>query len=412
MKTDSLAQWQPCQSYCQMNGAAAAVLSFSDTKVLLNGPSWCSLVAERELMSYGRTLQQRLYSSHVEQPDLLFGTGEKIRELVEELQRTHPDTSLLAVLTSCSVGLIGDDVSGIVNNMEQSIPVIALDAGGLTGLFEEGYQAAMVAMLKKMKLQPCDDVAPKRVNLLGYCGYYPNSSGDLIELKRLLKEAGFEMGLCPGQHGLTLRQLEELPRAALNVVLSPELGLETAKYLKEKTEQEYAILPTPYGIKQTMEWLEKIGEKLSVAPNLAKLKQDASVTEENIAEEMGALKRIVPNLIFKEALLDLPPVQAEKMAEALRHGILEVEEIKQICQGTCDGLVGSDYRLLLGTFSDRMRVGDYEHTVYINMFKADGLIRRKYKTFVGIEGWGSLIEEIVEQILTLYYLKEERQKPL
>ena len=65
-------------------------------------------------MSYDRTLQQRLYSSHVEQPDLLFGTGEKIRELVEELQRDHPDTSLLAVLTSCSVGLIGDDVSGIV----------------------------------------------------------------------------------------------------------------------------------------------------------------------------------------------------------------------------------------------------------------------------------------------------------
>ena len=46
------------------------------------------------------------------------------------------------------------------------------------------------------------------------------------------------------------------------------------------------------------------------------------------------------------------------------------------------------------------------------MFKADGLIRRNYKTFAGIEGWGSLVEDIVEQILTLYYLKEERQKPL
>ena len=43
------------------------------------------------------------------------------------------------------------------------------------------------------------------------------------------------------------------------------------------------------------------------------------------------------------------------------------------------------------------------------MFKADGLIRRKYRTFVGLEGWGSLIEEIVEQTLTLYFLKEERR---
>ena len=56
MKNENLEQWLPCQSYCQMNGAAAAVLSFKNTTVVLNGPSWCSLVVERELMSYNRTL--------------------------------------------------------------------------------------------------------------------------------------------------------------------------------------------------------------------------------------------------------------------------------------------------------------------------------------------------------------------
>ena len=63
MKNENLEQWLPCQSYCQMNGAAAAVLSFKNTTVVLNGPSWCSLVVERELMSYNRTLQHRLYCS-------------------------------------------------------------------------------------------------------------------------------------------------------------------------------------------------------------------------------------------------------------------------------------------------------------------------------------------------------------
>lgn len=471
MKTEDLSQWLPCHSYCQMNGAAAAVLSFSDTRVVLNGPSWCSLVAERELMAYHRSLQYRLYSSHAEQPDLLFGTGEKIRELVDELQEKYPETSLLAVLTSCSIGLIGDDVHGIVGNMDQGFPVIALDAGGLTGLFEEGYQAAMVAMLEKTNLKRCDAINPKRVNLLGFCSYYPDSSGDLFELKRLLTAAGFEVGVCPGQHGLKLRELEELPMAALNIVLAPELGLRTACYLKDRTGQEYAVMPVPYGIKQTLKWLEEIGKKLSVAPDLSELKQEAKLMQENISEEVGALKRIVPNLRFREAVLALPHTQDNGLTEALLHGILEVEEILHIRQGSytgeseekpkasrfadltnngygpkdagadCDNSLKhniceskkqddaesavtamemgsekewlpSDYRLLFGTFADRMRMGDYEHTVYINMFKADGLIRRKYKTFVGIEGWGSLIEEIVEQILTLYYLKEERQKPL
>lgn len=416
MKSNDLSQWLPCQNYCQMNGAAAAVLSFSDTRVVLNGPSWCSLVAERELMSYNRTLQSRLYSSHVEQPDLLFGTGEKIRNLAEELQRSHPDTRLLAVLTSCSLGLIGDDVEGIISAMEQRCPVIALDAGGLTGLFEEGYQTAMLAMLEKMDLQTCLSVNPKRVNLLGYCGYYPGSSGDLIEMKRLLESAGVEVGVCPGEHGLKLRELEKLPQAALNVVLSPELGLQIAKYLKEKTGTEYALLPTPYGINQTLEWLKNIGEQLSIRPDLTQLKQEALVMQENIAEEVGALKRIVTNLRFREAILNLPVSQSHALAAALQKGILEVENVVYDTQrnfsGDGDPWLPSDYRLLFGTFTDRMRVGDYEQTVYINMFKADGLIRRKCKTFVGLEGWGFLIEEIVEQILTLYYLKEERRRPL
>ena len=416
MKNNDLSQWLPCQNYCQMNGAAAAVLSFSDTRVVLNGPSWCSLVAERELMAYNRTLQRLLYSSHVEQPDLLFGTGEKIRDLAEELQRSHPDTSLLAVLTSCSLGLIGDDVKGIVSAMEQVYPIIALDAGGLTGLFEEGYQAAMLAMLEKINLQPCDAVNPKRVNLLGYCGYHPDSSGDLIELKRLLESAGFETGVCPGEHGLKLRELEKLPRAALNIVLSPGLGLQTAKFLKEKTGTEYAVLPAPYGINQTLEWLKRTGERLSLQPDLAQLKQEAGVMQENIAEEVGALKRIVANLRFREAVLDLPDSQSQALAAALQNGILEVEKVVHDTQGNLSGngepWLPSDYRLLFGTFADRMRTGDYEHTVYINMNKADGLIRCKCKTFVGLEGWGFLIEEIVGQILTLYYLKEERRRPL
>ena len=144
MKNNGLQRWLPCQSYCQMNGAAAAVLSFKNTNIVFNGPRWCSVIAERELMTYNRELTERLYCSHIEQSDLLFGTGERIREIIEDQKLENPETSLQAVLTSCSVGLIGDDVNGIVNSLEHPYPVFVLDAGGLTGLFAEGYQAAMI----------------------------------------------------------------------------------------------------------------------------------------------------------------------------------------------------------------------------------------------------------------------------
>ena len=168
MKNNRLTKWLPCQSYCQMNGAAAAVLSFKNANVVFNGPRWCSVIAERELMTYDRNIEERLYCSHIEQTELLFGTGERIRDIIEHQQRENPNTSLLAVLTSCSVGLIGDDVQGIVSSIEVTYPVIVLDSGGLTGLFEEGYQTAMVEILKKVKISQPVIRKPKKVNIADF----------------------------------------------------------------------------------------------------------------------------------------------------------------------------------------------------------------------------------------------------
>ena len=144
---------------------------------------------------------------------------------------------------------------------------------------------------------------------------------------------------------------------------------------------------------------------------------------------------MIANLTFKQAILALPYTQAKALADALQHEILEVESIIYQIQGNYMGEDGRqnhdncgplhpkapdesdtrlpfDIRLLFGTFADRVRTGGYAHTIYFNMYKADGLLRRKYRTFAGIEGWGCLIHEIVEQTLTLYFIREERRPSL
>ena len=181
--------------------------------------------------------------------------------------------------------------------------------------------------------------------------------------------------------------------------------------------------------------IEFAGENLSVRPDLKKLEQEAWVVRENIGEEVDALKRMIANLTFKQAILALPYNQAKALADALQHEILEVENIIYQIQGNYMGEDGRqnhdncgplhpkapdesdtrlpfDIRLLFGTFADRVRTGGYAHTIYFNMYKADGLLRRKYRTFAGIEGWGCLIHEIVEQTLTLYFIREERRPSL
>ena len=194
---------------------------------------------------------------------------------------------------------------------------------------------------------------------------------------------------------------------------------------------DYTILPTPYGCRQTVAWLKKIGECLSVRPNLSKVEKEVWVMQENVMEQINGIKWLVKNLNYRRAILALPYTQARSLAEALRNEILEIEEIEYRIQGNYTGadnenpqeksdteagkclsdvneFFPSDYQLLFGSSTERTIVGNYFHTIYLNMFKADNRIRQRYKTFAGIEGWGVLMQEIVNQTVTLYHLREER----
>ena len=45
-----LGNMRPCTGYCQMIGAAAALLSIKGIQVIFNSPRWCAVIGERELM--------------------------------------------------------------------------------------------------------------------------------------------------------------------------------------------------------------------------------------------------------------------------------------------------------------------------------------------------------------------------
>ena len=56
---------------------------------------------------------------------------------------------------------------------------------------------------------------------------------------------------------MNLRHCKKIPAAQLNIVINEELGLETAKYLKERYGTPYVVAGIPYGLKGTLRWLEK-----------------------------------------------------------------------------------------------------------------------------------------------------------
>lgn len=416
MKSNKLAKWAPCQSYCQMTGAAAAILSIKDACVVFNGPRWCSVIAERELTSHHYDYMYRTYCSHIEQCDLLFGTEEKLNRVFDEIAQEGNKPSLMAVLTSCSIGLIGDDVQGIVSAQGLDCPCFAIDAGGLTGLYEEGYQLALLKLVQNLNLTKGPQ-QPKRVNLLGFNNTDPCNSGDIIELKRLLALSGIEVGVCLGEEDITLEKLLELPQAALNVVLVEELAQEVAVYLQEELGQAYIIAPMPYGIKQTKAWIGNIGEALGVEPETKVLDYEMYRLNEDVGQQLAMMKYRIPKLSYNGALIYMPYSKAKALAKAMEEECLQLENIELRIEGNYkrgedkaiarDKLPSDCYNILFGTVNDRIMEANYGNTLYINCYKQEGLLKNKYRTYVGLRGWGELLSEIFRQTLTINFLKEE-----
>lgn len=413
MKSNMLEQnWKPCQSHCQMSGAAAALLSIQDVCVIFNGPRWCAVIAERELTICKKSYEKRLFCAEVQETDLLFGADARIQFIIGQIKQMMQPV-LLGVLTSCSLSLIGDDTRGIALAAKPGCPIVALDAGGLNGEFCSGWQMAMQAFLEEVKFSSMNQRSARRVNLLGCCSGYPDAAGDVAEWKRLLEAAGFEVGVCLGEDGLTLPAIATLPQATLNIVIAKELAENLAKDLQARWQQPYVFAPAPYGFRQSIEWVETIGRALKIPPQLTALQQEIDVAVDAVCEQYFLFQKMVPDFFLKRAVLALPYSRAVPLGRALRTEVLDIPDIVYCIQDAAFDLheqnidmaemppVALDtnsYQLLFGSRGARYAGEHWSHTVYINGYIPDSRIQRWHQTYTGIRGWQILMDAILQQL--------------
>ncbi|HEX9062407.1 MAG TPA: nitrogenase component 1, partial [Clostridia bacterium] len=109
---------------------------------------------------------------------------------------------------------------------------------------------------------------PKKVNILGLVpALDPFWRGNLIEVKRLLKELGIEANTF-FTHFDQLDSLKNSSEASLNIVFSEVNGIGAAKAYEEIHEIPYVNLPLPIGPDATDEFLRFIAQKFDVENEL------------------------------------------------------------------------------------------------------------------------------------------------
>jgi nitrogenase molybdenum-iron protein alpha/beta subunit len=149
-----------------MIGSAACLSGFDDVAVIIHGSSGCYFYP-------ASLLSNPIYGTHLVESDIIFGSVERIREVIGEVRSRYRK---VAVVTTCVPSLLGEDLPAMLEGYADMV----VDAAGFLGYFEEGYRVALEALGSR--------VDPDRpgINIDGLNPIDPFYQGNRREIERLL----------------------------------------------------------------------------------------------------------------------------------------------------------------------------------------------------------------------------------
>ena len=310
-------------STCALTGASAFFDAIPGSFMLINGPLWCYFYAMKYVEDYDASALRRFHCTQPEGNALVYGTEKDLLAGLDFVKANFTPERIF-ILNNCSVSLVGDDIAGIAAKAELPCPVYAADCGGIAGDFAEGYEIALLRLIKEVKnhtsanagVSSKNSATKPSVNLLGLSPTYFRGEEDIKEICRILETAGYRINAIPGG-GSAWDEIMELPQADLNLVFRDELALKAARELETEFGTPYLSVGMPYGIAGTLRWLDTINAALP-AKNTEAIRQEAEAVNARLQFRSSNMQSLWGPLWFDNILIAAPPSEAAGIAEAVR----------------------------------------------------------------------------------------------
>lgn len=229
----------------------------------------------------------KLVCTNLTDREVIFGSTDRLTELIALAdQRFAPE--MIAVVTACVVGVIGDDVAGAVREAQSTVSgrLIAVDVDGfLRGHFYSGVDLAMEQLL----LAFVDEdvcVEPTTVNILGEKNMAVSEERDFQEVQRLLGLLNLRVGTRFVRQTNT-EGLAKLGRASVNILRDPSIADYPARFLAANLGTPHMTRGYPVGISETRDWLMELA---SLTDSESTVRQAISVEEAAYENDLMQLR--------------------------------------------------------------------------------------------------------------------------
>jgi light-independent protochlorophyllide reductase subunit B len=180
-----------------------------------------------------------------------------MRACREAYDRFRPEAMIVGA--SCTAELIQDDPGGLAKTLGLPIPVIALELPSYSKKENWGAAETFLQLVRTLA-DPPGERAPREgrptCNILGPTALGFHHRDDVVEIQRLLAEAGVEVNVTAPM-GARPSDLARLAEADFNVVLYPEIAGPAAQWLKRQFGQP-CTTATPIGVGGTRAFLAQV----------------------------------------------------------------------------------------------------------------------------------------------------------
>ncbi len=277
------------QRGCTYAGCRGVVMGpIYDLLQITHGPIGCGYYAWMTRRNLARpkpgepNFMQYSMSTDMQEDQIIFGGEKKLKQAIQEAYDLFKPKAI-AILSTCPVGLIGDDVHAVAREMKEKlgINVMGFSCEGYKGVSQSaGHHIANNGVFKNIiGLNDEADEAEFNINILGEY----NIGGDAWEIDGLLRKCGIHVtATLSGDVNYT--QVTKAHTAMLNVVMCHR----SINYIAEMMEKKFGI---PW-IKGNFIGAESTAKSLRKIAKYFESKELSDRVEQVIALEMLKLKPI------------------------------------------------------------------------------------------------------------------------
>jgi light-independent protochlorophyllide reductase B subunit len=243
-------------------GVLWALSGIKDLLILEHGSTGtCNYNAFNYMIMNRQSPKGKLFSSGMDEDDVVMGRDGKIKEAIAELDgKYHPE--VIALVATGVTSVIGLDLQGIIEEIQSATKskLLSFSRGGFSGDYNLGIKEVFRSLVNYIVEEP-KNIKPYTVNIIGPTIDSFNNVSDLAELERMLMLLGAKVNTvftCQ----TNVHDIKNMASASLNLV-TRDIGLEAAKMLKERYGIPY-YYGLPFGVKGSIEWMNDVAGMLGL----------------------------------------------------------------------------------------------------------------------------------------------------